>query len=416
MRIIPLRKTKYEIIKGFINKIKRLGVFKKFDSSNIIIFKSKDYTGAVTFASEPQLENYGLSFFIGDAGLNTLYDMLSLDDLSYNQASYNLINVIYKKDKNLTPSDYKFLNSHNIEIKRLNNVIFNTFNEGYAMYNTTSNEADKVFEMVCALYVILIHKMDYLEEVFSKNDDCVVIADVDFKKLQFSISQSPLPYIERRYNEIVSTEEEINEFMDIDHKEYEVEIMTKGCNLPVKINECNKAVAPLMISINTPTFPLAEFETIISLPTDYRSQLIYILRDFFKENGIPTKIIINHRRLYYEIKDLLNKLGVEVILQLENPKYDATLEDINVALSIAYPVTLADQEIMTVPETEIRNTMNLIKRLFKAYQSEDGILVEDDLLKNPAVHELINIINQAQIDDIDDDDLEEDNNDLKLVS
>lgn len=416
MRIIPLRKTKYEIIKGFINKIKRLGVFKKFDSSNIIIFKSKDYTGAVTFASEPQLENYGLSFFIGDAGLNTLYDMLSLDDLSYNQASYNLINVIYKKDKNLTPSDYKFLNSHNIEIKRLNNVIFNTFNEGYAMYNTTSNEADKVFEMVCALYVILIHKMDYLEEVFSKNDDCVVIADVDFKKLQFSISQSPLPYIERRYNEIVSTEEEINEFMDIDHKEYEVEIMTKGCNLPVKINECNKAVAPLMISINTPTFPLAEFETIISLPTDYRSQLIYILRDFFKGNGIPTKIIINHRRLYYEIKDLLNKLGVEVILQLENPKYDATLEDINVALSIAYPVTLADQEIMTVPETEIRNTMNLIKRLFKAYQSEDGILVEDDLLKNPAVHELINIINQAQIDDIDDDDLEEDNNDLKLVS
>lgn len=416
MRIIPLRKTKYEIIKGFINKIKRLGVFKKFDSSNIIIFKSKDYTGAVTFASEPQLENYGLSFFIGDAGLNTLYDMLSLDDLSYNQASYNLINVIYKKDKNLTPSDYKFLNSHKIEIKRLNNVIFNTFNEGYAMYNTTSNEADKVFEMVCALYVILIHKMDYLEEVFSKNDDCVVIADVDFKKLQFSISQSPLPYIERRYNEIVSTEEEINEFMDIDHKEYEVEIMTKGCNLPVKINECNKAVAPLMISINTPTFPLAEFETIISLPTDYRSQLIYILRDFFKENGIPTKIIINHRRLYYEIKDLLNKLGVEVILQLENPKYDATLEDINVALSIAYPVTLADQEIMTVPETEIRNTMNLIKRLFKAYQSEDGILVEDDLLKNPAVHELINIINQAQIDDIDEDDLEEDNNDLKLVS
>ena len=64
--------------------------------------------------------------------------------------------------------------------------------------------------------------------------------------------------------------------------DYDLDIMTKGCGIAVRISNCNKAITPLFVTLNTEDSPLDRFEAILSLPEEYREQILYMLKDYFK--------------------------------------------------------------------------------------------------------------------------------------
>lgn len=414
MRIVPLRKNKYDIIVKYVNKIKRMGVFSKFNSSNVIIFNSNSLNGAVTFVNDPISGNYGLSFFIGDNGLNTLSDMFMISDESFNMSSFYLTNVIYKKECNLEPQDYDYFNKHNIPVKRINNVVFNTYEEGFAMYTSTSDIADKVFELLCSLYIVLMNKFDFIEEVF-KREDKVILTSVDFANLTFTVNESDLPYLEKKLEYQKYTEEEHQYFEGINNENYEMYLITRGGNTPISIKECNKAVTPLLVSFNRNELPLDFFDVIISLPSDWRTQIIFLLKDYFQAHGIPKKIVINNRKLYFGLYELLSSFGIECVMQLENPQYDLMLDDINVSLFDEYPYTIRDQDLCKIPEDLYRKTISYIKKFFGLYFEDSLFDLPDEVLNNTTIKRLINIITQTQ-NMVDDEYEEITDNDTDLIS
>ena len=263
------------------------------------------------------------------------------------------------------------------------------------MHTATSDIADKVFELLCSLYLVLMNKFDYVEETFKKEDK-VIITSVDFENLTFTVNESELPYLEKKLPYQKYSSEEHEYFEGINPENYEMLLITRGGNTPIAIKECNKAVIPLLVSFNKKDLPLSFFDVIISLPGDWRSQILFLLKDYFNENGIPRKIIINNRKLYFGLYELLSSFGIECVLQLENPQYDLMLEDINAALFEEYPYTIRDQDFCTTPEADFRKTISYVKKFFSLYFEDSLFDLPDEILNNPTIKRLINIITQTQ--------------------
>ncbi len=413
MKIYPLNRALYDEICELMDLVKKKGVFKKYDSSKIIMIKTNDVEGALTFVRDTISGNYGLSFFVGKDGINSLHDMLTLDDLSYSITAFNLINVVYKKEELFEESDYVYFKKRKIQIRKLKNIVLNTYKEGYAMYVSTNDEAKKVIELLKALYVILNNKGADVDEAF-KDENNAILAEIDFDKLTLSITVDELPYLEVALDETQATEEEVLEFKSLEYANYDLDIMTRGSGIAVRTKECNVSITPLLVTLNTEEMPLDRFDMFLSTPNEYRGQLLYILKEYFVEKGLPKSININNRKIYYQIKNLVSRLGIDIYLKLENPKYDSLLEDINYALYTSYPFTIRDQELMSAKEEDLRKTSNLIKELLDAFKNDKLFSIDEAAYSDPTIKKLLEIINESVLPD-DGDDID-DNNENSFVS
>ncbi|MGM9971986.1 MAG: hypothetical protein ACI35W_06220, partial [Anaeroplasmataceae bacterium] len=268
---------------------------------------------AVGIITDKGVNNCGLSFFIGKEGLNTLHDMYSsAESDSMEISDYNMITALMADSKKLLDEELSFFKKNDIKIKNKNNIVLKTFKSGIEPYVSTSKDADLMIELLSFVLLLIENDKDTLIEGFSNN--LLAYMTVNYRRHIYSLNMINIPYLEREYDKVLANEMELKGFLEYNHSDYEAELIMKNIEVPIKVDDFNKNIYPLSV-VYLVDEKVIEAQAVVTTPLEYKENIIPILHNIFKSEGIPKKIKTNNRALYYKLYDLLDKIGVELILQ-----------------------------------------------------------------------------------------------------
>jgi len=98
--------------------------------------------------------------------------------------------------------------------------------------------------------------------------------------------------------------------------------------------------------------------------------MLFLLKDFFTENGLPTKMTFNNRLLFDSLKELFGRLNIEVLLD-RTMRTDGFFDDISITLHKIYDTIYSDQDYCTVSEESIRLSLDTISRVLETINTGD---------------------------------------------
>ncbi len=185
-------------------------------------------------------------------------------------------------------------------------------------------------------------------------------------KHTFSLNFGLMPKLKEDKSKKIASMEEVNYFKDLLVKDYTINVRVHSLSIPVKIKECNKAVSPTLITIGKPSSEF-DFDFLISNIDEQREQMIIILREFFKKNGIPSKIVFDNRYFYNELSDIFDKMNVEVCLDLDMLSDGLFIDVEHTLYKVFEPIVFIDQAFNTISEDSARLSLNTIKKMFSLY-------------------------------------------------
>ena len=383
MKIISMNRSNYNEIKSLIKHLKAKGVFDDFNSSNIMLFDNGNISYAIAFTSKGEDTNYGITLFFGRNGLYSLIDMLTLSKEEMNEADYNLFVLSFKEKDELTNQEIDYYFKKDIKIKKKDNLTLTSFKSGYAPYISTNSEAKDIIKALYLCDRILEDSYLEIKDQFKDPNIQSMLVNINMHKHAYSLHFGGFPQFEGNDNKRIATLEEIKYFDGIQLQDYTLNIRAKNATIPVKIKECNKAVDPLLIVIGWP-FNKFKFEYLISNRDEQREQIIVILREFFKENNMPTRIIFDNRFLYDALRDIFTHIGVDVSLD-RNMKSDGFFDDITNTLHKIYEVAFIDQNLNTVSEEDMRLSLNVISKVLDTINTGEPNIECSDREKNIVV-------------------------------
>jgi len=369
MKILSLNYDSYMMIKDLMNRLKKRGVYNDFNSSNIMVFDNGTISFALAFTSKSEDTNYGITLFFGEDGLYSLEDMLTLPKEEINEGDYNLFVLSYKPKSELSMMETNYFNQRNMKLNRRDNLTITTYKNGYAPYVATTKEAKNIEK---ALYLCnKIMDDSYLEivEQFKNPNIQSMLVDINMHKHIYSLHFGGHPKFEGLPHRRISTLEELNMFKDLKQEDYALEIRARNATIPVKIKGINKAIDPLLLVFGWP-FSKFKFNYLISNPEEQRDQMLFLLKDFFTENGLPTKMTFNNRLLFDSLKELFGRLNIEVLLD-RTMRTDGFFDDISITLHKIYDTIYSDQDYCTVSEESIRLSLDTISRVLETINTGD---------------------------------------------
>ncbi len=402
MKLISMKKDKYDLIKELMNSLYKKGVYKDFNSSNIMVFDLKSFTFTIAFTSIMEDRNYGMTIFVGHDGLNCLTDMMSLPKEVLFEGDYdNLYVLSYRGKDDLTIQEQMFYDERNIKTKLKNNLSITSYKRGYAPYITTTKEADEIIKALYLVNHVFNLTYDEIKEHFKNKSISGLLVDVNMHKHTFSLHFGGVPRLKEDSLKVVASSEELNYFKELDVSDYSLNIRAHSVCIPVKIKECNKAVTPTIILIGWP-FSKFDFDYLISNISEQREQMIIILKEFFKNNGIPSKIVFDNRYYYNALRDIFEQLNVEVTLDL-HLESDGFFDDIEDTLYRVFDPVFVDQAFITIPEEEARLSLNAIKKVLLTINTKNPNLECSEEEKETVmafINTISNSINSLMNDDM----------------
>jgi len=387
MRITSLSLDRYQYILKLLIDLKQFNIFERFDTKDIFYINDSKHESIISVVKSYGEDTYGLSFFLDTDGLNTLHDMYTTtSDESLSPFNYSITNIMFIDKDSLTKDELDFFEKNNIEIKEKDNILIKTYKEGFCSYISSNKEADRVIELLLVLMLVL--KNDGNDIVKGNSDNKIALIKIDYKNHNYSINMGEVPLLERALKFTNSTKEELEEFSGIDTIDREYKLLIKGLEAPVMIKDCNKPVLPLFILYTTNESVDVDNKQIIALPSDYRSYLIPILKEMFTKFGIPSRLIINNRKVYYELYKLLNDLGIDVVLRLENELDDEMLNFVNATVCNNFKTNINKGKADAIDPSEFKMFMKFISEKLnevQLYDDNDQEEIKDEDSSNTIV-------------------------------
>lgn len=363
MRIVSLKYDLYMYIKDLMNRLNKKGVYKDFNSSNIMVFDNGSISFAIAFTAKSEDNDYGLTLFFGQRGLYSLEDMLTLPKEEINEGDYNLFVLSYKNRLELTKMEANYFKKIGVEPARRNNLTITTYKSGYAPYTSTAAEARDIIKALYLCNKILDDSYEDIKENFKNPAIQSMLVDINMHKHTFNLHFGGLPKFEGIVPEVIPNDEELMLFRDIKQEDYQIDIRTSYATIPVKLKGMNRAVNPLLIAFGWP-FSKFDFKYLISNPEEQMQQMLFLLKEFFEKNGLPTKITFNNRDIYNKLNDIFKRFNIECVCN-RSIQTDGFFDDINVTLYKVFNTINVDQDFYSVLESDARLSLNAISRVLE---------------------------------------------------
>lgn len=300
------------VMKQFISK----GYFELFHSENLFYlldFKSK----AVLFFSERFFNNsFGIQIFFDDSGLNYLHDAFTSEDgFSVNPFFSNaiLLSVVPKGD--LIEDDKQYLHQNKLRVTEQNFIPYR-FKEGYGLDYLSLKELDKVLDYLYYLSSLLSNEKEDVIKAFEEQK--MVFSFFNPEELVYEVRYSGMVNLESFPAKHAKNQDFIADNQLLNYTEDHCYLL--HAYLP--INKKSKDPYPSILMLYSEQKKSYRHQLIFCKPNRICDYIYAFLDDYFKENGIPTVITINDRKIYRWVQQTLQALNMEVYFKRENQEPD----------------------------------------------------------------------------------------------
>ena len=314
-------KEKYSELKKGIRKLISLKCFEKFNSNQFFYLLDRKNRAGIYFANENLYDSFGMQFFFNEQDLNYLYDTYTTKDgfsLLYFFVSMTYISMLSKKD--LSHNDIAYLKKHQIGIKKENNLIPRVFKEGYPTEYASSTHLTLLIDFIYYLTSLISNEMKEIEQNFA--EDKMVLAFFDTQNFVYEVKYSDMINLEPSYrfkkvnDSFVSEEKNLNYLDDT--------IYLSHCYYP---NESAKEFSSILLLYSQKT-ERYHYEIITCDPKHIIDFVPGFLDEYFKKTGIPMNFVMNHRKIYMQMRKTLEFMNIDVRFKRETEFIDFLFYDI----------------------------------------------------------------------------------------
>ncbi len=378
MRFITLSKDKYEYIILQMKQLKKVQTWENFTMQDTFYIVDGKKERIASIIEDDGSGAYGVSIFLDNDGLNSVHDLFSIKtDSAFTYSDLASIHVLNCKKTQMEKDEIKYFESKDIKLKAKDNLVLRTHKKGYMPRIPTNKEADEIIKVLDVLIFLVNREKDTLLEGFKESKAAHV--GISYKKQIYSLNMLPLPYLEREYEYVPFTLEEKNEFEKCEITDNENFFLTRNAFVPVKTKDSNIAVTPLFCVYADEEYLLLDSEVIVAVPENYRSYMISMLKELFEEYGIPKKLTLNNRQLYFSLYELLNSLGIELSLKLENESIDNFMFEINDATGEMLNMGASKEKKKYIDENACRAMFDFVNKLITSKMQLPGLDENDPL-------------------------------------
>lgn len=290
--------------------------FEKFNAMNFFFLMDEHSKGILVFNNQSFEDSLSISLYFGDEGLSYLVDSYTSNTgVLHNAIFANMIVLSLFKRKYLVEEDFAYFKRHKIKMFQENNFLPCEFKEGYPCQYLSIRMLKKCLTYLYYVMSLIDNELENMEEEFKAEK--VVLAGFDTQKFLYEIN-----YVEDIPMAVPSMKRIDFDFVE-EYKSatYVDDVCYIGRYFePIKKDE-DAYFDSLFIALYEKNGK-RWIERISCKPNQFLEYCKGFLDTLFKEYGVPTKIVFNHRRwMAYLLKTLL-ELHIEVEFQREPDPLD----------------------------------------------------------------------------------------------
>lgn len=308
----------YMELKKAMKLLDGIHAFEQFNYMNLFYLIDESSKGVVIFSDHIMGESAGLQVHLGDTGINYLYDSyMSPTGLVLNSVFADMLTVALISKKDLVKEDISYLKKHKIRITSENNLIPCEFREGHDYAYLSVKNMKRVITYIYYLLSLIKNEREDILKCFENSD--LVLASFDTRQNVYEVKYTGdvalgnIPRFKKIHQDFIA------EYKDAMYIEDTCYISRYYSYEKVEENEYYKSIL-LGYYLDKNTHIL---HTISCKPSQIGEYLIGFADELFKENGVPTRVVFNERRLYAELYKTLDKLHIDVAFQRETESIDA---------------------------------------------------------------------------------------------
>lgn len=346
-------KTICRITKEFLKK----GYWATFSAENIFYLVDEKKQVVCSFIDSFGNEVYGIPFYFGDDGLNSLYDMFSVEnDYSVSIADHCCTNIMICKKEALLPEEVQFIRNNDMNVMKDNNIIVRTFKRGYASRIANEREGELILQSLDYLKSLIQNEGNDLINSFK--EDKQACAFFNNETMEYQVVYNVLPPLEKPYRKVMWSKDIITELKTFTQTDDTCYLTVRNIMVPIKINDTSQKVLPLLACYSDDN-GVIKMNTIISIPNHYSVYLIGFIEEIFSSRGLPSSLIINDRKLYYAFYRLFEEIGVNLVFKRENPILDELLYNLDQSAMTFFKTNINDNQNLAISSEEFQTVFNI---------------------------------------------------------
>lgn len=309
-------KEKYAELKHAMKLLKSLQVFEQFDISNIFYLFDQHSKAVVVLSNFFMGESDGVQIHLGNESINYLYDSFtSVSGMVLNGVYADMLTVSIVKREDLLPEDIAYFKKNKIRIQSEFNILPLEFKEGY---DYTYMSIRKMDIFIAYLYYLLsLIRNERADIVQAFEEGKMVLAAFDTANSVYEVRYTDevilgsLPRLKKQ--ELAFVEEyENSTYVDDSCFVCRYFLPTKnetGCydSLLFGYYEKKKTYFSQKMSCK---------------PNQITDYICGFLDELFKKEGLPTKMVFNHRGLLSAMYKTLKALHIDLEFSRENEDVD----------------------------------------------------------------------------------------------
>lgn len=312
----------YHLVKKEIKALIKKGCFDEYIATDLFYLQDEKSQAVFVFNENLKFSSHGMQVFYNSKGLNYLNDVLTTQDgFSANYFFSECIYIAYVDKAMLDEESRSFLRRNNLRIVEKNLLVYQ-FKEGYGV-------------SFCSLEIleILLKYLEFISSLIRNEKEEINLAFEKYYICHAKFNTSEYTY-EVEYVDYVdfSTFPALKKTNDVFVNQFQ--------NQSYVNDTCYffHSYLPLeQISVDgLPSILLIYYENL----QQYRYQIFYckpekidqfaynFLEEQFTNLGLPTSLILNHRKLYSLLKRTMVKLNIDYHYKREVDKIDDLFLDI----------------------------------------------------------------------------------------
>lgn len=306
------------MLKKFISK----GYFEKFHSENFFYLFDFKSRGVLFFSERFFNESFGIQIFFDDGGLNYLHDALtSKNGFSINHFFSNSVLLAIVQKDDLLDDDIAFLHQQKLKAVETNYIPY-CFKEGYGLNYLSLKELDRVLNYLYYLSSLLENEIDDVVNAFE--EEKMVLSFFNSKDYVYEVRYVNMLNLEKFPSKSKKNQSFIEDNMALYYSDDTYHL----CQTYLPIKRTDKGSYSSILMLYSEQKKTYEYQLISCSPSRICDYVYAFLDDYFKLNGLPSTIKINHRKIFSVVYKTLIELNIDVSFERENNECDELLYEL----------------------------------------------------------------------------------------
>lgn len=309
-------KEKYAELKHAMKLLNTLHVFDQFDISNLFYLLDGQTKAIAVMSNYVMGDSTGIQLHLGNKSINYLYDSFtSTSGMVLNGVYADMLTVSIVKRQDLLSEDIAYLKKHKVRLHATFNIIPLEFNEGYDYTYMSMKKMDAVIAHIYYLLSLIKNEKEDILKSFEEGK--MVLAAFDTTNNVYDVRYTDemllgsMPRFKKRNQAFVEEYENSTYVDDVCY--------VSRYFLPTKNeNGCYDSILFAYYTKKDTHFS----QRISCKPNQIIDYICGFLDEMFKKEGLPTKMIFNHRGLITTMFKTLNALHIDLEFSRETVDID----------------------------------------------------------------------------------------------